>query len=427
MPQQKIYRVAEITRLIKTILEDEVGDIWIEGELSNFRKPVSGHCYFTLKDKSAQIAAVMFRGSQRDLRFQPADGMMVRVCGQVSVYEKSGRYQIIVRQMELSGQGALQAAFETLKQKLAAEGLFDPARKKTLPLLPRYIGIITSPTGAALRDILNILARRFYNLHVILAPVRVQGAGAAMDITTALDDLNARGDLDVLIVGRGGGSLEDLWCFNEESVARAIARSTIPVISAVGHEIDFTISDFVADLRAPTPSAAAELVVREKAEFAGQLEATARRLTRSLQQQFLGRKHRLLAVSRSHVFREPACLAQRYRDRIDRLDRQMRRDLVTLLRERQQRTDDLNLRLVRQMRAWQNLRALDLKRLTLLLNNINPLAVLDRGYSITYGPDGRILRAPDDAHEGNLLLTRLARGTVKSMVVKHPRKPEPSL
>ncbi|MBU4199778.1 MAG: exodeoxyribonuclease VII large subunit [Verrucomicrobia bacterium] len=417
MPQPKIYRVAEITRLIKTVLEDEVGEIWIEGELSNFRKPSSGHCYFTLKDAAAQIAAVMFRGNQRNLQFQPADGMMVRVFGQVSVYEKSGQYQVIVRQIILSGQGALQAAFEALKKKLADEGLFDPSRKKPLPLLPRHIGIVTSPTGAAIRDILNILTRRFPNLHIVLAPVRVQGAGAGADIAAAIDALNAWGGLEVLIVGRGGGSLEDLWCFNEEIVARAIARSALPIISAVGHEIDFTISDFVADLRAPTPSAAAELVVREKAEFEAQLRESARRLARSLQQQFLGLQHRLLAVSRSHVFREPAYVAQRYRDRIDRLGLQMRHGLENIFRERQQITDDLSLRLVRQMREWQRLRAMDIKRLALLLNGINPLAVLDRGYSITCRQDGGILKDAGQVTPGAKVVTRLSKGTFESEVV----------
>ncbi|MBI2437967.1 MAG: exodeoxyribonuclease VII large subunit, partial [Lentisphaerae bacterium] len=224
-PPPKVYRVAELTRLIKSILEDEVGAVWVEGELSNFRAPSSGHWYFTLKDESAQLALVMFRGDQRSVRFQPKDGMLLRAQGLISVYEKSGQYQMIVRALEAAGQGALQAAFEALKRKLEAEGLFDPARKNPLPRLPRHIGIVTSPTGAAIRDILNILSRRFYNLHVVVAGVRVQGPGAAEEIAAAIDDFNLRGDVDVLIVGRGGGSLEDLWCFNEEVVARAIARS----------------------------------------------------------------------------------------------------------------------------------------------------------------------------------------------------------
>ncbi len=416
-PQPKIYHVAEITHLIKAVLEDEVGEVWIEGELSNLRRPGSGHFYFTLKDESAQISAVMFRGSQRGLRFQPVDGKMIRVFGQVSVYEKSGQYQVIVRQMEMSGQGALQAAFEALKKKLAAEGLFDTARKRPLPLLPRHIGIVTSPTGAAIRDILNILSRRFHNLHIVLAPVRVQGEDAARDIAEALDLLNARGGLDLIIVARGGGSLEDLWCFNEESVARAVARSAIPVISAIGHEIDFTICDFVADLRAPTPSAAGELAIREKTELETRLRECARRLAHGLSQQFTTLRHRLVAVSRSHVFREPAYVARHNRDRIDRLGLQMRHGLVTLLHQRQQRADELNLRLVSRMREWRRGSAQDIQRLSLLLNGINPLAVLDRGYSITSRRDGRILKDGAGVKRGERVVTRLAKGTFESEVV----------
>ncbi len=415
--EPRVFRVVEITRLIKTVIEDEVSEVWIEGELSNLRQPSSGHFYFTLKDESAQIAAVMFRGSQRGLRFQPADGQMIRVFGQISVYEKSGQYQIIVRQMETSGQGALQAAFEALKKKLAAEGLFDATRKKHLPLLPRHIGIVTSPTGAAIRDILNILCRRFHNLHIVLAPVRVQGEGAAGDIAEALGLLNARGGLDLIIVGRGGGSLEDLWCFNEESVARAVVRSAIPVISAVGHEIDFTICDFVADLRAPTPSAAAELAVREKKEFEASFREYTRRLERGLNQQFNALRHRLLAVSRSHVFHEPAYAARRHRDRIERLGLQMHHALITILRQRQQRTDELAPRLVNRMREWRHGRAQDIQRLSLLLNGINPLAVLDRGYSITSRRDGRILKSAIGIKQGERIVTRLAQGTFESDVV----------
>lgn len=413
----KVFRVAEITRLIKDLLEDGIGEAWIEGELSNLRQPGSGHLYFTLKDSAAQIAAVMFRGDQRALRFQPSDGLLVRAFGRISVYEKSGQYQIIVRQMHTSGQGALQAAFEALKNKLAAEGLFDASRKRALPLLPRHIGIVTSPSGAAIRDILKILARRFYNLHIVLAPARVQGATAADEIAAALDLLNAQGGLDVLIVARGGGSLEDLWCFNEESVARAVARSAIPVISAVGHEIDYTICDFIADLRAPTPSAAAELVVREKTEWLGQLETNARRLQHSLQQHYRTEQQRLLAISRSHVFREPAHLAQRYRDRIERQELRMRHGLDSLLRERQQTTDDLSQRIERYLREWQRLRRLDIKRLKLLLNGFNPQAVLQRGFSVTSRPNGVILKDISELKQGERVITRLARGTFESKVI----------
>lgn len=419
MPTPKIYRVAELTRLIKAVLEDEVGEVWVEGELSNFRQPASGHWYFTLKDEHAQLACVMFRGNQRGLRFQPKDGMLLRAHGLVSVYEKSGQYQMIVRTLELAGQGTLQAAFEALKRKLEAEGLFDPGRKKSLPLLPRHIGVVTSPTGAAIRDILNILTRRFYNLHVVLAPVRVQGPGAAGEIAAAIDDFNRRGDMDVLIVGRGGGSLEDLWCFNEEIVARAVARSAIPVISAVGHEIDFTICDFVADLRAPTPSAAAELVVREKAEFEAQLLETSRRLERALRRQVAELKHRFIAASGSYVFREPGNLARRVLERIERLSLQMRHGVQSLLRERQQQLDELNMRLTRQMKEWRHTRSMELAQLEAQLKGINPLAVLDRGYSITFRPDGRVIKASDQVRPGDRVATRVARGTFESEVLDY--------
>ncbi|NLB54992.1 MAG: exodeoxyribonuclease VII large subunit, partial [Lentisphaerae bacterium] len=250
--EPKIFRVSEINRLIKAMLEDEIGEAWVEGEISNLRRPASGHLYFTLKDDSAQISAVMFKGSQFTLPFKPEDGMLVNAYGQITVYERGGQYQLIVRKMIESGQGALQAKFEALKRKLTAEGLFDPERKKKLPLLPTRIGVITSHTGAAVRDIINVLSRRFNNLNILIGSVKVQGEGAAEEIAQMIRLMNQRPDIDVLIVGRGGGSIEDLWAFNEECVARAIADSGIPVISAVGHETDFTICDFVADVRAPT-------------------------------------------------------------------------------------------------------------------------------------------------------------------------------
>lgn len=413
----KIFRVAEITRLIKSVLEDEIGEVWIEGEISNFRRPASGHLYFTLKDAHAQIAAVMFRGSQTGLSFQLADGLLVRVYGPLSVYEKNGAYQIVVRQIIRSGEGALQAAFEALKKQLAAEGLFDAVRKKPLPLLPRHIAIVTSPTGAALRDIVKVLGRRFANLHLVLAPVRVQGAEAAGEIVAALDELNARGGYDLIILGRGGGSLEDLWSFNSADVARAIARSAIPVISAVGHETDFTISDFVADCRAPTPSAAAELAVREKAVLETQLAEIARRLQRNLQQQFREMQQRLLAISRSHVFREPTYAARHSRDRIERLRLQMQHRLESYRRELQQRTDDLSQALERPPREGLHLRRLRLQRLEALLRNTNPLAVLERGYSITSRPDGQPLKDASQLQPGERVSTRLARGRFEAEVV----------
>jgi exodeoxyribonuclease VII large subunit len=268
----KIYTVSDLTTEIRTVLEDSFAGVWVEGELSNFRHHSSGHMYFTLKDQESQIRAVMFRQQNRQLKFRPQDGLAILMYGEISVYEPRGEYQIVGEYMEPRGIGALQLAFEQLKERLQAEGLFDDSRKRPIPMLPGRIGVITSPTGAAIRDILQVLRRRFAGVDVLIYPVTVQGDQAAPEIVEAIRELNRRGGLDVLIVARGGGSIEDLWAFNEEVVARAIAASKIPVISAVGHQVDYTIADFVADLRAPTPSAAAELVVSKTDELAQRLD-----------------------------------------------------------------------------------------------------------------------------------------------------------
>ena len=264
---RKVFTVIELTRNIRSLLEGSFGNIWVSGEISNYRKAASGHIYFTLKDESAVIKAVLFKGYQQNIHFKAGDGLKVIAHGNIDVFDKRGEYQIIIDLMEPEGIGDLQLAFEKLKQRLQKEGLFDESHKKKIPAFPDSIGVITSQTGAALRDILNITARRYKGIRVIIYPVLVQGDGAAEEIAAAINTANRRMEADVLIVGRGGGSIEDLWPFNEEIVARAIYDSKIPVISAVGHEIDFTISDFVADLRAPTPSAAAELVVKNKEEL----------------------------------------------------------------------------------------------------------------------------------------------------------------
>src|SRR6266581_1563950 len=266
--ERRVYTVSELTASIKTTLEEGFPMMWVEGEISNLRTPGSGHAYFTLKDEGAQISAVLFRGRGRRLRFGLEDGMQVLAFGGLDVYAARGQYQLVVEMMEPKGLGALQLAFEQLKRRLEAEGLFDEGRKRPLPAFPRVIGVVTSPTGAAIRDILNIIGRRFGNLRILIAPVRVQGDEAPGEILQALLNLQEVVELDVIIVGRGGGSIEDLWAFNDERVARAIAGCRVPVISGVGHETDFTIADFVADLRAPTPSAAAELVVQEKLQVA---------------------------------------------------------------------------------------------------------------------------------------------------------------
>ena len=259
-----VLSVSELTRRLQETLEERFPAVWVEGEISNFRLYGSGHAYFTLKDAESQIRAVLFRNRGRRIKFEPADGLHVMAFGSIEVYPQRGEYQLVIELLEPKGLGALQLAFEQLKARLQAEGLFDQARKRELPRFPRKIGIVTSTSGAAIRDMLRVIGRRFGELHIVIAPCRVQGDGAAEEIAQGVRDLNALGGVDVIIVGRGGGSLEDLWAFNEEIVARAIAGSKVPVISAVGHEVDFTIADFVADLRAPTPSGGAELVVREK-------------------------------------------------------------------------------------------------------------------------------------------------------------------
>ncbi len=436
--QQKVLTVTELTRRIKGTLEGGFGRVEVEGEISNLSRPVSGHLYFTIKDEGAQISAVMFKGNQRSLSFAPQHGMMVRATGGVTVYEKRGNYQILVRTLEKGGLGNLQARFEALKQKLAAEGLFAAERKRPLPLLPQHVGVVTSASGAAIRDILNVVTRRFPNLHLLLAPVKVQGEGAAGEIAAAIDRLNAIGGLDVLIVGRGGGSLEDLWCFNEEDVARAVARSRIPVISAVGHEIDFTICDFVADLRAPTPSAAAELVVGRKDAFQAQLVELERRQAAVLQRRLEAARHRLARAMGSYVFREPANVVSRHRQCLDAADLRLRHSLRGALQTRQQTLDWVSVRLQQHSRhAVQNGRQVlqaasgkmayglklmhqgrlqDVKRLAMQLRALSPLAVLQRGYSVTRLADGRILNRTAQVVEGQALITQLADGSVASQV-----------
>jgi exodeoxyribonuclease VII large subunit len=413
----RVFSVSELTQRIKRTIEDKVGTVWVEGELSNVRCPASGHYYFTIKDEAAQISAVLFRGSQRGMKFVPKDGLQVRVFGEVTVYERGGNYQILVRRMEAGGKGALQARFEALKEKLLKEGLFDESRKRPLPTLPQHVGLVTSPTGAAIRDILNILSRRFPNLHVVLAPCRVQGDGAAKEIADAIALLNARGGLDVMIVGRGGGSLEDLWAFNEEVVARAIVASRIPVISAVGHEIDFTISDFVADLRAPTPSAAAELVVGQKEAFEESLRGMGLHLQRELRRATLEARAELLDLSRRHAARAPMNLVRLYRQRIQGSMYRMARHVEGAVRGVQQDMDASAARMEQSVRLRCGASAQRVERLRSQLKALNPLAVLTRGYSITSDEQGRILRSVSEAAAGRRLRTRLQDGIVESDVV----------
>lgn len=315
--------VTEITRRIKHSLESSFSSVVVQGEISNFKRHTSGHIYFTLKDDAAQISAVLWRSRVPMLAFQPEDGMKVVVTGRITVYEVRGAYQIDVSSLRTIGIGELQMAFEFLKRKLAAEGLFDPEHKKPLPDYPERIGIVTSPTGAALHDMLNILRRRFPAVEVILRPTIVQGSAAVDDIVAAIKDLNEVGDIDVMIVGRGGGSIEDLWAFNEEKVARAIFSSEVPVVSAVGHEIDFTIADFVSDLRAPTPSAAAELIVRDRGAILANVRDNWYNIHEAMIAMLSNRKEHVRHLLQSYSFNKPIDLLRQHSQHLDELDRSL--------------------------------------------------------------------------------------------------------
>jgi exodeoxyribonuclease VII large subunit len=333
VPERRVWKVSELTGRIRDLLESEYEDVWVEGEVSNTVKAQSGHLYFTLKDAKAQMRCVCFRDQLRGLKFLPEDGLHVTVRGSVSLYEPRGDCQIYVTHIEPVGLGALQLAFEQLKKRLDAEGLFDAARKKPLPALPRRIGLVTSPKGAAVRDILRVLRRRFPNLHILLYPVKVQGAGAAAEIAEGVRYFSQAKLVDVMIVARGGGSLEDLWAFNEEAVARAIAASRIPVITGVGHESDFTIADFVADVRAPTPSAAAEIVVRTRQEFERHIAEYRKHVEQRMRYLLLAWRHRVRGLEGHRGFRQLEVRIRRHRQQVDELGA----GLATRLRGRLER------------------------------------------------------------------------------------------
>jgi exodeoxyribonuclease VII large subunit len=429
---RQILTVSRLTSLIKGVLEENFEHVWVEGEISNMAMPTSGHLYFTLKDAAAQLRCVMFRASARSLRFRPKDGLGVVVRGKLSLFEPRGEYQLIVEYLEPQGIGALQLAFAQLKERLAKEGLFDEARKKPIPKLPQRIGVVTSATGAAIHDILNVLSRRYANVEVLIYPVKVQGEGAAQEIEQAIRDFNRYGDIDVMIVGRGGGSIEDLWAFNEESVARAIYHSRIPVISAVGHEVDFTIADFVADLRAPTPSAAAELVVRSKAELTAVVEALSHRLSQGMWRalaDFRGRVHALFLS-----LKDPSMLlghlAQRTDDLSERLNLSWRGELkrkcekvaylcnrlrltnpsLTVEREREK----LILLFARGEHALHRTVERCSERMALnsgKLQALSPLQTLARGYAIAcLLPEGTTVKDSEQLSTGDSIDLKFQRG-----------------
>ena len=442
-----VLTVSTLTRKVRGLLEDGIGEIWVEGEVSNLRRQSSGHAYFTLKDASSQIACVLFAGQTAQLRgMNFADGVHVQIQGSLTVYEPRGNYQIIVRRVQERGVGALQAKFEELKRRLDAEGLFAPGKKRPLPKFPRRIGVVTSPTGAAIQDFLNVLHRRQRGIEVVIFPVRVQGKGAAAEIAEAirlLGDPLATGlpPFDVIVVTRGGGSLEDLWEFNEEAVARAVAESPIPVVSAVGHEIDFSICDFAADFRAPTPSAAAEILSADSGELLDRLQHFAARLGRPVLTRLDGLRSQLLSLQRTALFLEPRRILQEKQQTLDRLleDLQSTADSaphqLRLLLERQARIlaghrpdlkiSELSRRLAScrdtlKHRADTKLQheKSTLSRHAAVLRALNPTAALARGYTITMDQNGNILRSASDAMNLKELTTRFHDGEVKSEVRK---------
>ena len=439
--RRRIYTVSELTAAVRALLEEGFGGLWLEGEISNCRLWNTGHLYFTLKDPGAQVKAVMFRSAVRLLRFKPEDGAHVVVRGRLTVYEPKGEYQIVCDTMEPRGLGALQAAFEQLKRRLQAEGLFDPARKRPLPALPRKIGVVTSLDGAALRDIVTVLRRRYGNAHLVVRPARVQGEGAADDVARGVAALGRVGGVDVLIVGRGGGSIEDLWAFNEEVVARAIAACPVPVISAVGHEVDFTIADFVADVRAATPSNAAEIVVARKDELAGRIGRLGDRLDAAGHRAVERRRSRLHAVrARPGLAGFPGRLAMRGR-RAAELHHLLAVALRRLVAGRERAWQGLRFRLeaqhlhrrlagitARLSASQSGLRTAIVARharergrlavATGRLDAMSPLAVLARGYAVCWNRERTVvLREAMPALVGQQVRVTLSRGELACEVV----------
>jgi exodeoxyribonuclease VII large subunit len=438
--RRRALSVSELTERVRGVLETEFVDVWVEGEISNLKQAGSGHIYFSLKDDRAQIRAVVWRTDARLLRFRPQDGMSVLARGGLRLYPPRGEYQIAVQVLEPLGKGSLAQAFEELKRKLEHEGLFEPGRKRSLPMLPRRIGVVTSPTGAVIRDILRVLRHRYANLDVLVYPVRVQGEGAAGEIAQAIRALDGVGGLDAVVLARGGGSLEDLWAFNEECVARSIAASRTPIISAVGHETDFTIADFVADLRVPTPSAAAERVVQAKEELSARISHAERRLhaalrlgvTRARARVEAAATHRVFAAERGRLrvraqtvdeairraqralvsrLERGVEVARRVRERLEafRLDRQ--------LAARREKLDRRRDRLGALFRGGLDRRRTRLAHVAGRLEGLSPLAVLGRGYALVWDEaSGVLLRDAAETDDGHALRIRLHRGAVRATV-----------
>ncbi len=391
---EPVYTVTELTRRIKRSLERDWAAVWVEGELSNVKKHHSGHIYFTVKDERASLRGVMFRSRARTLRFDPEDGQKVRVCGAITVYEPRGEYQIQTLRMETTGVGDLEVAFRQLHARLLAEGLFADEHKQEIPEHPETVGIVTSESGAALRDLFSVFARRAPHVQLVVRPARVQGNGAAEDIAEAIRELDEWGHCDVLIVGRGGGSLEDLWAFNEEIVARAIFECETPVVSAVGHEVDTTIADFVADERAPTPSAGAEIVVPDREELLAATNDLGDRLAGSVSRFLRARRERVMLAARSTAFRTP----------------------WEFYRRRSQDTDRLRERLEAAAPRALERRRLEMNGTVGRLNALSPLAILERGYAIARSGDGGVIRSAEDVAVGDHVDVRLGEGEISGIV-----------
>ena len=402
--EERIYTVSELTKDIRFLLEDAFPEVWVEGEVSNFKIYTSGHAYFSLKDENGLLNCVMFKGNSSRVNFTVEDGMHVLCFGRISVYDKRGQYQLYVSKIEPRGKGALQLAFEQLKKKLHKEGLFDEERKRPLPFLPMHVGVVTSPTGAAIRDILKIARRRFSNIEITLRPVKVQGDEAKHEIAQAIEEFNEFNQylsetesedhpVDVLIVGRGGGSLEDLWAFNEEKVARAIYSSEIPVISAVGHEIDYTISDFTADFRAATPSAAAELIIPVKKDLADRIKENKERIKAAVKGKINILEKEVKSLKESYVLRAP----------------------MNVLLQLEQQVDELLKSVMSHTTHSVELKERDFAAASGKLNMLSPLAVLERGYSITFKGE-KIIKEARKLKKGDTLRTKLAEGEALSKV-----------
>ena len=437
--QQQIFTVTRLNSAVRMILEQDLGLVWLTGELSNLAMPSSGHWYFSLKDISAQVRCAMFKGNNRRVPFRPQDGMQVLVQARVSLYEPRGDYQLIIESMQPAGDGMLALRFEELKRRLGAEGLFDEGRKRPLPREPRAVGLVTSATGAALHDMLTVLKRRAPDLPVFIYPTQVQGSAATSQIVAAITLANRRAEVDVLIVGRGGGSLEDLWCFNEEAVARAIAGSAIPVVSAVGHEVDVTISDFAADLRAPTPSAAAELVAPDRSARAQRLVHLKQRLVQAISRRQTAARHGFALLQKRLDHQDPKRRLEQQSQRLDELSGRLQQLLNLRLHQGERRLANLELRLQARspstllaagkrrhqladerlhslMSKRQDLAAHRLAMLSARLDGVSPLATLGRGYSITRTPSGEVISRAAQVSPGQQLVTTLAEGDLRVRV-----------